>query len=389
MIKEIETNKNNLMIKNTLVTLNKNFRPFEAKIYYGLLSKFTYEYRVNNVYERKISMSVNEVKKLMNKNTDISFNKLIEKVESMETWLKLKHNNETKTFESMVIITRIFIENNIITFTLNQDICEMAKEQTNQFAIIKLMEIANLSSSFSLKAYEICCVYKNLKSGFYNMTREYFLEYFNIPKSYRSSDIDNRVLRQSMQEINTKTRFTLKISKVKENNKITHYRFYIKENEIEELKKEIEENFIDCDYSIKENKEVENNQENSTSNVERINTDEIISYNEFFEKVWKTILNDYRTKGSRMREGKGQVKTTQRKKLMKVGEEVLNKALDLYLSKNTDKKFYLKGSTWFNSGYEDYLEKAVENLSFKKEDKKNEEPEKSIFEMISEQMANK
>lgn len=384
-------NKNNeLMIKNTLVTLNKNFKTFEAKIYYNLLSKFTYDYRINNVYERKISMNVKEIKKIMvgDKNTKISFKELTKKIESMETWLKLKYDEKTESFESLAIITGIRINKDVATFILNYDICEMAKEQTNQFSIIGLMELSRLTSRFAIKTYEICCVYKNLQSGFYNMTKKYFLEYFDVPLSYSTSDIDKRILKPAIIEINKKTRFTLKISKVKENNQITHYRFYIKENEIEELKKEIEENFIDCDYSIKENKEVENNQENSTSNVERINTDEIISYNEFFEKVWKNILNDYRTKGSRIKEGKGQVKPTQRKKLMKVGEKVLNKCLDLYLLEHTDKKYHLKGSTWLNSGYEDYVKKAIDNLNCNNEDEEKEDT-KSIFEMISEQMENK
>ena len=71
--------------------------------------------------------------------------------------------------------------------------------------------------------------------------------------------------------------------------------------------------------------------------------------NELFEKVWKLYPN---------KKGKGQVSDTQKKKLFKVGLEELTRAIDRYkegLSRDEWRKPQ-NGSTFFNSGYVDYLD---------------------------------
>lgn len=353
----MKSNKDDLILKNSLVMLNKNFKPFEVKLYYGLLSKFTYEYRQNNKFNRDIEIDTIEVKKLiLGGNTNLSFKRYCDKLQNMEKWLKLEYDESIESFKSMALITGIEIKKDKTIFTLNYDICEMAKEQTNKFAIINLIELSKLVSSFSIKAYEICSTYKNLKSGFYNMTYEKFRWYFRIPDTYKSCNIDQKVLKPLLNEINEKTRFTLKVSKIKYNNKITHYRFYIKENETNYLDEEIKEEVF---LKGVESKISSSNKEPDIKQSD-LEPKENISYNEFFEKVWENILNHTKTEGSRIRKGKGSVKTTQRKKLMKIGEEVLNRCLDLYLLENTDKKYHVLGSTWLNSRYEDYLIQAQE-----------------------------
>ncbi|WP_432629015.1 DUF6291 domain-containing protein [Brotaphodocola sp.] len=82
-----------------------------------------------------------------------------------------------------------------------------------------------------------------------------------------------------------------------------------------------------------------------------------------FERLWK----EYPVK-----KGKGQVSATQKKKLLAVGETALFKAIERYraeLAKDSGWRRAQNGSTFFNSGYIDYLdenyvpsqEKAPEN----------------------------
>ena len=79
-----------------------------------------------------------------------------------------------------------------------------------------------------------------------------------------------------------------------------------------------------------------------------------------FEKLWDIYPN---------KKGKGQVSDTKKKSLLKIGEEELTRAIDRYKLHLSANKSWLKpqnGSTFFNSGYLDYLDsnyhKEVEDV---------------------------
>lgn len=113
---------------------------------------------------------------------------------------------------------------------------------------------------------------------------------------------------------------------------------------------------------LDENKPVENRPTNNNSiNNNRLNNNSINDNsasvpddtkkkaNELFEKVWALYPS---------KKGKGQVSDTQKKKLLKIGEEELTRAIERYkegLSRDEWRKPQ-NGSTFFNSGYVDYLD---------------------------------
>ena len=69
-----------------------------------------------------------------------------------------------------------------------------------------------------------------------------------------------------------------------------------------------------------------------------------------FERLWKLYPN---------KKGKGQVSDTQKKRLLAIGEDRLVKAIDRYsleLQKDAGWRKPQYGSTFFNSGYVDYLD---------------------------------
>ena len=71
---------------------------------------------------------------------------------------------------------------------------------------------------------------------------------------------------------------------------------------------------------------------------------------EFFEKVWKLYPN---------KKGKGQISDAKKKALFELGYEPLEQAIDRYkteLKKDSDWRRPQNGSTFFNSGYVDYLD---------------------------------
>lgn len=67
----------------------------------------------------------------------------------------------------------------------------------------------------------------------------------------------------------------------------------------------------------------------------------------FFEEVWKLYPN---------KKGKDRVSATQKKKLATIGYEVLAKCIERYTADKPDWQAYQNGSTFFNSGYVDYLD---------------------------------
>lgn len=75
--------------------------------------------------------------------------------------------------------------------------------------------------------------------------------------------------------------------------------------------------------------------------------------NDFFEKLWELYPR---------KEGKGQVSISKKKELYKIGYDEIVRAIERYkdATTNTEARFIKMGSTFFNSGYVDYLDANYE-----------------------------
>lgn len=92
----------------------------------------------------------------------------------------------------------------------------------------------------------------------------------------------------------------------------------------------------------------DNDNVNDNENEKDINT--LADAKAMFERLWKLYPN---------KKGKGQVSDTQKKRLLAIGETTLVKAVERYsleLQKDADWRKAQNGSTFFNSGYVDYLD---------------------------------
>ena len=78
--------------------------------------------------------------------------------------------------------------------------------------------------------------------------------------------------------------------------------------------------------------------------------------NELFERIWKLYPKKF---------GKGQVSDTQKLKLLEIGYDELSRAIQRCCSYNKDKdrQYWQNGSTFFNSGYIDFLDENYEDSS--------------------------
>ena len=102
-------------------------------------------------------------------------------------------------------------------------------------------------------------------------------------------------------------------------------------------------------FSEKQNNpDTDNEPDTDNDTDKKINT--LADAKAMFERLWKLYPN---------KKGKGQVSDTQKKRLLAIGEDRLVKAIDRYsleLQKDADWRKAQYGSTFFNSGYVDYLD---------------------------------
>lgn len=97
---------------------------------------------------------------------------------------------------------------------------------------------------------------------------------------------------------------------------------------------------------------------NAQSRVEKSREDNIScaipeeSHDIFFERIWKLYP---------IKKGKGQVSKTKKQVLQRIGYEELERCVNRFVktmeSEHRDKQYWMHGSTFFNSGYVDYLDK--------------------------------
>lgn len=96
-----------------------------------------------------------------------------------------------------------------------------------------------------------------------------------------------------------------------------------------------------------EHQQVTNKNDKNEKNERNSNGD----LEEFFESIWKLYP---------VKRGKGSVSKTQKKNLQDIGYEQIKRCIERYVSEmenlHRDKKYWKNGSTFFNSGYVDYLD---------------------------------
>ena len=104
-------------------------------------------------------------------------------------------------------------------------------------------------------------------------------------------------------------------------------------------------NQSDTQYRIEKNRE----EKNSIYSAEKLHDEQ--SLDDFFESIWKLYP---------IKKGKGQVSTSRKKALQKIGYDQIGRCVDRFLKdmsdSGRDRKYCMHGSTFFNSGYVDYLD---------------------------------
>lgn len=131
-------------------------------------------------------------------------------------------------------------------------------------------------------------------------------------------------------------------------------------------------------YNTKNNiilKEKENDiyNDNDNDNERIVHESSADTLDQFFERIWKLYPKKH---------GKGQVSTKKKKELQKIGEDQIVRCIEriikYYADNKTKDQYKLNGSTFFNSGYVDYLDSNYEQPK-EKSGIQEVKPEESSF----------
>jgi predicted phage replisome organizer len=118
---------------------------------------------------------------------------------------------------------------------------------------------------------------------------------------------------------------------------------------VRKLRLKEKEKLLQCNENVTLEKEIRDNSKD-IENKKHVDSKES-SINDFFEKIWKLYPK---------KKGKGQISKTQKKKLFDIGLDEMTRCLErvnkYYADKNTEEQYMQQGSTFFNSGYMDYLD---------------------------------
>lgn len=104
------------------------------------------------------------------------------------------------------------------------------------------------------------------------------------------------------------------------------------------------------DHSLRQKKSKVKESKVNISNVHSGEMHDADSLEDFFETIWKLYP---------IKKGKGQVSKAKKKALQNIGLEEIQRCIERFKDdmSDRDKKYWMHGSTFFNSGYVDYLDK--------------------------------
>lgn len=131
-------------------------------------------------------------------------------------------------------------------------------EALKNFAKVDIEEMKELNGNYAIRAYELICQNnyldvnnnKLIDDEVRKIRMEDFRRYFEIPKTYNTSNIDMRVLRPIMKAINKHTKYNIiEIKKFKldvnDKKKVTHYRIDV---EYKQKKEEFQPDYKETEY---------------------------------------------------------------------------------------------------------------------------------------------
>lgn len=221
-----------LLINNAILIAQKPYNPIQSKLLYELTYriKMLRQHEVGCEESIILEVSLEDMRSLIKEGTSIySEKKLVDGIMKGDLLRKditlLTNDYNVLTGISAFRKTKYHIDEQYFEFKFNEDYLEVAETLDESFGEMLLNEYGALLSNYSKRVYELYCKFKGQKH--YLMPIEHLRKYFNVPKTYHTGLIDQRIINKGIQEITevTNGKVNIKVSKVKKGKNITHYKF--------------------------------------------------------------------------------------------------------------------------------------------------------------------
>lgn len=208
--------------KLNLVPL-KNFNSKEMDLFFGLCAK------IKNQGTKPIVFSFEELRELSNYKITATSH-FIKDLESLYTkMLQLTYREEMDEFGSFrkFVLFNSFevnVPNKTVEVSVNPKLENVLNDLTTEFSKFELVAFTEINSKYTKTLFRLLMQFKN--TGLYIVDLNDFKELLDVPKSYRMDNIDQRILKPALSELQTYFK-DLKLEKIKarKGNKIEKLKF--------------------------------------------------------------------------------------------------------------------------------------------------------------------
>ena len=197
----------------------KNFNGVEIDLLMAICSKLKNE----DINEIKLEFS--DLRRMINSKHrgELRFIQNLEQMYKKLLNLSIRIETEDK-ITNFILFTKyeILKKQKIIIIKINEEFKFLLNKLINNFTRFELNEFISLKSNYSKEIYRRLKQFKH--TGIWKIKMNNFRELLNIPEKYRMSEIDKKVLKISMAELN-KYFNNFKIIKIKKGRKIEFLEF--------------------------------------------------------------------------------------------------------------------------------------------------------------------
>lgn len=197
----------------------KNFNGVEIDLLMAICSKLKNE----DINEIKLEFS--DLRRMINSKHrgELRFIQNLEQMYKKLLNLSIRIETEDK-ITNFILFTKyeILKKQKIIIIKINEEFKFLLNKLINNFTRFELNEFISLKSNYSKEIYRRLKQFKH--TGIWKIKMNNFRELLNIPEKYRMSEIDKKVLKISMEELN-KYFNNFKIIKIKKGRKIEFLEF--------------------------------------------------------------------------------------------------------------------------------------------------------------------
>lgn len=221
--------QNQLMKHNDIIRASYKLNLSEIR----LLALVVREIKPSNLY---YEIHASEYSEAFNVDMDTAYTALIESSENLFDRRFTAYLSDRKRLMRWVQTIDYFPDKGKVGVKIGEDFISFLMQLKKNFTVLDFDELSKLKSAYAVRVFEI------LKSFQYKekviLSLEDIRTYFDLNKDYSQNNIQEKIIKPSLSQINELTSLDVRYEPVKEGRKIVGYIFYIKTKKIKRVMKD-------------------------------------------------------------------------------------------------------------------------------------------------------